>query len=81
MTMLDDDRLSSLFAQAGAAFAVPATGAEEIVARATGRPVPTCRRIWGSSQLTNFGDTTPAFDRKDSSTSWWTASGSSATSS
>ncbi len=36
MTMLDDDRLASLLARAGAAFDVPATGAEDIVARATG---------------------------------------------
>ena len=35
----------------------------------------------GSSQLTNFGETTPALERNDSSTSWCTASGSSATSS
>ena len=43
MTMLDDDRLASLFARAGAAFEVPATGADDIVARASrarddGRP-------------------------------------------
>jgi len=37
MTMLDDDRLASLFARAGAAFEVPATGAGDIVARAAGR--------------------------------------------
>ncbi len=37
MTMLDDDRLASLLARAGAAFEVPATGADDIVARATGR--------------------------------------------
>ena len=43
--------------------------------------IPTCRRTSGSSQLTNFGDTTPALERNDSSTSLWTASGSSATSS
>jgi hypothetical protein len=36
MTMLDDDRLASLFARAGAAFDVPATGVEDIVARAAG---------------------------------------------
>jgi len=36
MTMLDDDRLASLFARAGAAFEVPATGADDIVARADG---------------------------------------------
>ena len=35
----------------------------------------------GSSQLTNFGDTTPALERNDSSTILWTASGSRATSS
>ena len=43
--------------------------------------IPTCRRIEGSSQLTNFGETTPALERNDSSTSLCTASGSSATSS
>ena len=43
--------------------------------------IPTCSRMAGSSQLTNFGETTPALERKDSSTSWWMASGSSATSS
>ncbi len=43
--------------------------------------IPTCKRMPGSSQLTNFGDTTPALERKDSSTSSWTASGASATSS
>ncbi len=37
MTMLDDDRLASLLARAGAAFEVPATGPDDIVARATGR--------------------------------------------
>jgi hypothetical protein len=37
MTMLDDDRLASLFARAGAAFEVPATGPDDIVARAAGR--------------------------------------------
>jgi len=37
MTMLDDDRLASLLARAGAALEVPATGADDIVARATGR--------------------------------------------
>jgi hypothetical protein len=37
MTMLDDDRLASLFARAGASFDVPATGPDDIVARATGR--------------------------------------------
>ncbi len=36
MTMLDDDQLASLFARAGEAFEVPATGAADIVARATG---------------------------------------------
>ena len=38
MTMLDDDRLASLFARAGAAFEVPATGPDDILARAAGRP-------------------------------------------
>ncbi len=37
MTMLDDDRLASLFARAGAAFDVPSLGADDILARATGR--------------------------------------------
>jgi hypothetical protein len=37
VTMLDDDRLASLFTRAGAAFEVPATGADDIVARAAGR--------------------------------------------
>ena len=37
MTMLDDDRLASLFARAGASFDVPATGPDDIVARAAGR--------------------------------------------
>src|SRR6202050_1895749 len=32
MTMLDDDRLASLFARAGASFDVPATGRDDIVA-------------------------------------------------
>jgi hypothetical protein len=36
MTMLDDDQLASLFARAGEAFDVPASGAADIVARATG---------------------------------------------
>jgi Domain of unknown function (DUF4349) len=36
VTMLDDDRLASLFARAGAAFEVPATGADDILARAAG---------------------------------------------
>ena len=36
MTMLDDDRLASLLARAGNAFDVPATGVEDIVARAAG---------------------------------------------
>ena len=54
--------------------------------RSTTAPVlsqlmPTCRRMRGSSQFTNFGDTTPALERNDSSTSLWTASGSRATSS
>ncbi len=38
MTMLDDDRLASLFARAGAAFEVPVTGSDDILARAVGRP-------------------------------------------
>ncbi len=36
MTMLDDDQLASLFVRAGEAFDVPASGAADIVARATG---------------------------------------------
>ncbi len=36
MTMLDDDQLASLFARAGETFDVPASGAADIVARATG---------------------------------------------
>ena len=43
--------------------------------------IPTCSRTLGSSQFTNLGETTPAFDRKDSSTILWMASGSRATSS
>jgi hypothetical protein len=38
MTMLDDDRLASLLARAGAAFDVPATGPADILVRAAGRP-------------------------------------------
>ena len=41
MTMLDDDRLASLFARAGAAFEVPVTGPDDIVARASGRGATT----------------------------------------
>jgi len=37
MTMLDDDRLAALLADAAATFEVPATGAEDILARAAGR--------------------------------------------
>ena len=37
MTMLDDDRLASLLADAAATFEVPATGADDILARAAGR--------------------------------------------
>ncbi len=40
--------------------------------------IPTWSRTVGSSQLTNLGETTPAFDRNDSSTIWCTASWSSA---
>ncbi len=36
MTMLDDDRLASLFARAGAAVEAPASGVEDILARAAG---------------------------------------------
>ncbi len=38
MTMLDDDRLASLLARAGATFDVPASGPDDILARAAGRP-------------------------------------------
>ncbi len=34
MTMLDDERLASLLGRAGAAFDVPATGVDDIMARA-----------------------------------------------
>ena len=37
MTMLDDERLASLLARAGAAFDVPGTGVDDILARAAGR--------------------------------------------
>jgi Domain of unknown function (DUF4349) len=37
MTMLDDDRLASLFARAAETFEVPVTGPDDIVARASGR--------------------------------------------
>jgi len=37
MTMLDDERLASLFGRAGAAFDVPGTGVDDILARAAGR--------------------------------------------
>jgi hypothetical protein len=37
MTMLDDDRLAALLADAAATFEIPATGPDDIVARATGR--------------------------------------------
>jgi hypothetical protein len=37
MTMLDDGRLASLLARAGAAFDVPGTGVDDILARAAGR--------------------------------------------
>ena len=37
MTMLDDERLASLLGRAGAAFDVPATGVDDIMARAAGR--------------------------------------------
>ena len=43
--------------------------------------IPTWSRRSGSSQDTNFGETMPAFDRKASSTSRWTASGNGAASS
>ena len=38
MTLLDDDRLAALLASAGAAFEVPASGVDDILARAAGRP-------------------------------------------
>jgi Domain of unknown function (DUF4349) len=37
MTVLDDERLASLCARAGESFAVPVSGPDEILARATGR--------------------------------------------
>jgi hypothetical protein len=37
MTMLDDERLASLLARAGAAFDVPGTGVDDILAQAAGR--------------------------------------------
>jgi len=37
MTMLDDERLASLFGRAAAAFDVPGTGVDDILARAAGR--------------------------------------------
>ena len=43
MTMLDDDRLDALFGRAGAAFDVPASGPDDILARAAGRPQPGAR--------------------------------------
>ncbi len=42
---------------------------------------PTCSRTSGSSQVTILGQTIPAFERNDSSTSTWRASGSGAQSS
>ena len=41
MTMLDDDRLASLFARTGAAFEVPGTGPDDILARASGHGATT----------------------------------------
>jgi hypothetical protein len=41
MTMLDDDRLASLFACAAEAFEVPVTGPDDILARASGRGATT----------------------------------------
>jgi hypothetical protein len=40
MTMLDDDHLAALLADAAVSFEVPATGPADIVARATGRLLP-----------------------------------------
>ena len=40
MTMLDDDRLASLFSRAGDAFAVPASGPDDILTLAARRPAP-----------------------------------------
>jgi hypothetical protein len=40
VTMLDDDRLASLFARAGEAFDVPVTGPADILERAAGRTAP-----------------------------------------
>jgi len=44
MTMLDDDRLAALFGRAGASFDVPASGPDDILARAAGRPPLDARR-------------------------------------
>ena len=44
MTMLDDDQLAFLFARAGEAFDVPASGAADIVARADGAAGAVARR-------------------------------------
>ena len=44
MTMLDDDKLASLFARAGESFDVPASGAADIVARAAAAAGPVARR-------------------------------------
>jgi hypothetical protein len=43
MTMLDDDQLASLFSRAGEAFDVPASGAADIMARATAATVSVAR--------------------------------------
>ena len=40
MTVLDDDRLASLFARAGEAFDIPVTGRADILDRAAGRATP-----------------------------------------
>jgi uncharacterized protein YqiB (DUF1249 family) len=40
VTMLDDDRLATLLARAGAAFEAPASGPADIVARSAGVPAP-----------------------------------------
>jgi len=56
MTMLDDDRLASLFARAGASFEVPASGTEDILARAAGSG----RGADGDSDGDEAGDGRPA---------------------
>jgi hypothetical protein len=56
MTMLDDDRLAALFAQAGAAFDVPEQGAADIVARAAGPTAAAGVEVEGEEQLPEEAD-------------------------